>query len=81
MRNVILNLFIIEQLFSLQVWKSKFPAEEKYHHDMKTFSWQYTQFSQFNQSDTLLLVSGVHFGIPNSTSGEIAVFSLQGINP
>ncbi|XP_075212397.1 F-box and WD repeat domain containing 5 isoform X2 [Lycorma delicatula] len=59
------------------VWKSKFPAEEKYHHDMKTFSWQYTQFSQFNQSDTLLLVSGVHFGTPNSTSGEIAVFSLQ----
>lgn len=45
---------------------------------MKTFSWKYTQYSQFNQSDTLLLVSGVHFGTPNSTSGEIAVFSLQG---
>ncbi|KAJ9588210.1 hypothetical protein L9F63_018431, partial [Diploptera punctata] len=44
---------------------------------MKTFSWKYTQFSQFNQSDTLLLVSGVHFGTPHSTSGEIAVFSLQ----
>jgi hypothetical protein len=44
---------------------------------MKRYTWKYTQFSQFNESDTLLLVSGVHFG-SNSTSGEIAVFSLQG---
>ena len=43
------------------------------------FRWQYTQFSQFNTTDTLLLVSGVHFG-PNSTSGEIAVFNLKGKN-
>lgn len=41
---------------------------------MKYFSWQYTQFSQFNESDTLLMVSGVNF----VTSGEIAVFSVQG---
>lgn len=59
------------------VWDSSYPASIKYYHDMKTFSWKYTQFSQFNQSDTLLLVSGVHFGTPHSTSGEIAVFSLQ----
>uniref|UniRef100_A0A1B6DP33 F-box domain-containing protein n=2 Tax=Clastoptera arizonana TaxID=38151 RepID=A0A1B6DP33_9HEMI len=59
------------------VWNSTYPATEKHYHDMKRFSWKYTQFSQFNQSDTLLLVSGVHFGTPNSTSGEIAVFSLQ----
>ncbi|KAJ4428297.1 hypothetical protein ANN_24315 [Periplaneta americana] len=59
------------------VWDSNYPASIKYYHDMKTFSWKYTQFSQFNQSDTLLLVSGVHFGTPHSTSGEIAVFSLQ----
>ena len=45
---------------------------------MKDFTWKYTQFSQFNSSDTLLLVSGVHFG-PNSTSGEIAIFSVQGM--
>lgn len=45
---------------------------------MKKFSWQSTQFSQFNQSDTLLLVAGVHFGSSHSTSGEIAVFSVQG---
>lgn len=45
---------------------------------MKIFSWKYTQFSQFNETDTLLLVSGVHFGTPHSTSGEIAVFNLDG---
>ncbi|XP_046413116.1 F-box/WD repeat-containing protein 5 isoform X1 [Neodiprion fabricii] len=59
------------------VWNSSYPASIKYHRDMKTFSWKYTQFSQFNSSDTLLLVSGVHFGTPHSTSGEIAVFSLE----
>ena len=45
--------------------------------DMKDFTWKYTQFSQFNRTDKLLLVSGVHFG-SFSTSGEIAVFSLVG---
>ncbi|XP_058789994.1 F-box/WD repeat-containing protein 5 [Phymastichus coffea] len=58
------------------VWNSQHPVTVKYQHDMKIFSWKYTQFSQFNSSDTLLLVSGVHFGIPPSTSGEIAVFKL-----
>ncbi|XP_016843564.1 F-box/WD repeat-containing protein 5 [Nasonia vitripennis] len=58
------------------VWNSQYPVAIKYYHDMKTFSWKYTQFSQFNCSDTLLLVSGVHFGTPHSTSGEIAVFRL-----
>ncbi|XP_053996720.1 F-box/WD repeat-containing protein 5 isoform X1 [Hylaeus anthracinus] len=58
------------------VWESQYPVKIKYLHDMKTFSWEYTQFSQFNSSDTLLLVSGVHFGTPHSTSGEIAVFRL-----
>jgi len=43
---------------------------------MKTLSWKYTQFSQWNRADNLLLVSGVHFGSFNSTSGEIAVFTL-----
>lgn len=62
----------------LQIWNSSYPATVKYSHDMKKFSWKYTQFSQFNQSDTLLLVSGVHFGSPHSTSGEIAVFSVTG---
>ncbi|XP_077267702.1 F-box and WD repeat domain containing 5 isoform X2 [Temnothorax americanus] len=58
------------------VWQSQYPVAIKYLHDMKTFSWKYTQFSQFNCTDTLLLVSGVHFGTPHSTSGEIAVFRV-----
>ncbi|XP_012272975.1 F-box/WD repeat-containing protein 5 isoform X2 [Orussus abietinus] len=58
------------------VWDSRYPVGIKYQHDMKAFSWKYTQFSQFNSSDTLLLVSGVHFGTPHSTSGEIAVFRV-----
>lgn len=49
----------------------------EYSENMKTFSWKYTQYSQFNESDTLLLVSGVLFGL-HSTSGEIAIFSLKG---
>ncbi|XP_011204891.1 F-box/WD repeat-containing protein 5 isoform X1 [Bactrocera dorsalis] len=60
------------------VWNSSHPCTEKYSHNMKQFSWKYTQYSQFNQSDTLLLVSGVHFGSPISTSGEIAVFTVDG---
>ncbi|XP_018372770.1 PREDICTED: F-box/WD repeat-containing protein 5 isoform X2 [Trachymyrmex cornetzi] len=60
----------------LHVWQSQYPVTIKYWHDMKTFSWKYTQFSQFNCTDTLLLVSGVHFGTPHSTSGEIAVFRV-----
>ncbi|KAK6622573.1 hypothetical protein RUM43_008415 [Polyplax serrata] len=62
---------------SVLVWDSGYPAKIKYYKDMRVFCWKYTQFCQFNQSDTLLLVSGVHFGTPHSTSGEIAVFSLQ----
>lgn len=58
------------------VWDSQYPVTIKYQHDMKTFRWRYTQFSQFNSTDTLLLVSGVHFGTPHTTSGEIAVFRI-----
>jgi len=70
------QLILFSSLF-LQIWNSTYPSTIKYSHDMKRFSWKYTQYSQFNQSDTLLLVSGVHFGSPHSTSGEIAVFSVQ----
>uniref|UniRef100_T1HBG4 Uncharacterized protein n=1 Tax=Rhodnius prolixus TaxID=13249 RepID=T1HBG4_RHOPR len=62
----------------IMVWDSDYPVKIKYSYDMKEFSWKCTQFSQFNKSDTLILVSGVHFGSQSSTSGEIAVFSLQG---
>lgn len=43
---------------------------------MRQFNWGYTQFSQFNTDDTLLLVSGVYLGPHHSSSGEIAVISL-----
>ncbi|XP_053673394.1 F-box/WD repeat-containing protein 5 [Anopheles nili] len=59
------------------VWNSAYPSTIRDSYDMRQLSWKYTQFSQFNQSDTLLLVSGVHFGSPHSTSGEIAVFTVQ----
>ncbi|XP_058819792.1 F-box/WD repeat-containing protein 5 isoform X3 [Topomyia yanbarensis] len=59
------------------VWNSAYPSTIRDSFDMRKLSWKYTQFSQFNQSDTLLLVSGVHFGSPHSTSGEIAVFTVQ----
>ncbi|XP_048115557.1 F-box/WD repeat-containing protein 5 [Alosa alosa] len=44
---------------------------------MRDFNWGYTQFSQFNADDTLLLVSGVYLGPHHSSSGEIAVISLE----
>uniref|UniRef100_A0A3B3YSL3 F-box domain-containing protein n=1 Tax=Poecilia mexicana TaxID=48701 RepID=A0A3B3YSL3_9TELE len=44
---------------------------------MRQFNWGYTQFSQFNPDDTLLLVSGVYLGPHHSSSGEIAVISLD----
>ncbi|CAH1785488.1 unnamed protein product [Owenia fusiformis] len=59
----------------IKVWNATYPTRIKYSEDLRGLTWKYTQFSQFNESDTLLLVSGVHFG-SNSTSGEIAVFSL-----
>ncbi|XP_061118865.1 F-box/WD repeat-containing protein 5 [Conger conger] len=44
---------------------------------MRQFNWGYTQFSQFNADDSLLLVSGVYLGPQQSSSGEIAVISLE----
>ncbi|XP_063066143.1 F-box/WD repeat-containing protein 5 isoform X2 [Engraulis encrasicolus] len=44
---------------------------------MRQYNWGYTQFSQFNADDTLLLVSGVYLGPHHSSSGEIAVISLE----
>ncbi|CAG5130289.1 unnamed protein product [Candidula unifasciata] len=60
-----------------KVWECTHPVRLLFKMDMKsTFSWKFTQFSQFNETDTCLLVSGVYFG-RLSTSGEIAVFNLQ----
>uniref|UniRef100_A0A2M4BEX7 Putative wd40 domain protein n=1 Tax=Anopheles marajoara TaxID=58244 RepID=A0A2M4BEX7_9DIPT len=59
------------------LWNAAYPSSIRSSYDMRKLNWKYTQFSQFNQSDTLLLVSGVHYGTPHSTSGEIAVFTVQ----
>ncbi|XP_023012344.1 F-box and WD repeat domain containing 5 [Leptinotarsa decemlineata] len=59
------------------LWTSKYPAQVKHLKNMVSFKWKYTQYSQFNESDTLLLVSGVHLENITSTSGEIAVFNLD----
>lgn len=69
--------FLIFSSSPFQVWNSDHPVTKKHSYNMKQFNWKYTQFSQFNQSDTLLLVSGVHFGTIHSSSGEIAVFNLE----
>ncbi|XP_048874516.1 F-box/WD repeat-containing protein 5 [Brienomyrus brachyistius] len=44
---------------------------------MREYNWGYTQFSQFNADDSLLLVSGVYLGPHHTSSGEIAVISLD----
>lgn len=63
---------------SLQVWNAAYPVSIKYTHDMKAFNWKHTQYSEFNASDTLIMVSGVYKGSHQTTSGEIAVFSVVG---
>ena len=67
---------VIGDFAVLQVWKCGSPVELWHEADMKVHLWKYTQFSQFNTPDTMLLVSGVHPG-DNGTMGEIAVFSTQ----
>lgn len=59
----------------VKLWGADYPARVVHSRNMRNWSWNYTQFSQFNESDTLLLVSGVHFGA-HTASGEIAVFNL-----
>lgn len=63
----------------LQIWDTEKPdgtISLVHSYSMRQFNWGYTQFSQFNADDTLLLVSGVYLGPHHSSSGEIAVFSL-----
>nr|CAJ82740.1 F-box and WD-40 domain protein 5 [Xenopus tropicalis] len=62
---------------TIKVWASAPPISVRHSADMKPHHWSYTQFSQFNSDDSLLLVSGVFVGPHNSSAGEIAVFSLD----
>lgn len=63
----------------MQLWDTERPDGNislVHSSSMRQFNWGYTQFSQFNADDTLLLVSGVYLGPHHSSSGEIAVISL-----
>lgn len=60
----------------LQIWNNDLTVSLMHSADMRPYNWSYTQFSQFNQDDSLLLASGVFLGPHNSSSGEIAVISL-----
>lgn len=69
---------MLTNYFLQKVWSSTYPARMLFSHNMKEYSWQSTQYSQFNKSDTLILVTGVQFGTVHSTSGEIFVFTVEG---
>ncbi|KAG8447418.1 hypothetical protein GDO86_014773 [Hymenochirus boettgeri] len=62
---------------TVKVWINAHSISVLHNADMKPYHWSYTQFSQFNSDDSLLLVSGVFVGPHNSSAGEIAVFSLD----
>ncbi|XP_039317313.1 F-box/WD repeat-containing protein 5 isoform X2 [Saimiri boliviensis] len=62
---------------TVKVWSNDLTISLLHSVDMRPYNWSYTQFSQFNQDDSLLLASGVFLGPHNSSSGEIAVISLD----
>ncbi|XP_035929077.2 F-box/WD repeat-containing protein 5 isoform X3 [Halichoerus grypus] len=62
---------------TVKVWSNNLTISLLHSADMRPYNWSYTQFSQFNQDDSLLLASGVFLGPHNSSSGEIAVISLD----
>lgn len=56
---------------SLKIWNSTYPATLFHDIDLGFYGWQYAKFSQFNQSDTLLMVSGVPL-----YSSKVIVFNI-----
>ncbi|KAM9521791.1 F-box/WD repeat-containing protein 5 isoform 2-T2 [Guaruba guarouba] len=60
-----------------QIWSNELDISLQHSSNMRPYNWSYTQFSQFNSDDSLLLVSGVFVGPHNSSSGEIAVISME----
>ncbi|XP_048368445.1 F-box/WD repeat-containing protein 5 [Sphaerodactylus townsendi] len=62
---------------TVKIWNNDLTFSLLHSSNMKKFNWSYTQFSQFNADDSLLLVSGVFMGPRTSSSGEIAVISLE----
>ncbi|KAM9642290.1 F-box/WD repeat-containing protein 5 isoform 1-T4 [Trichechus inunguis] len=62
---------------TVKIWNNDLVVSLLHSADMRPYNWSYTQFSQFNMDDSLLLVSGVFLGPHNSSAGEIAVISLD----
>ncbi|XP_070614483.1 F-box/WD repeat-containing protein 5 [Erythrolamprus reginae] len=62
---------------TVKIWNNGLPVSLRHSASMKKYNWSYTQFSQFNADDSLLLVSGVFLGPRTSSSGEIAVIGLE----
>ncbi|XP_063172554.1 F-box/WD repeat-containing protein 5 [Candoia aspera] len=62
---------------TVKIWHNDLQLSLLHSTSMKKYNWSYTQFSQFNADDSLLLVSGVFMGPRTSSSGEIAVISLE----
>ncbi|KAL4227259.1 F-box/WD repeat-containing protein 5 [Mactra antiquata] len=72
------------QLFSttskdatLKVWKVGYPTQLLYSKDFRdSLSWDFTQFSSFNESDTMVLVSSVKSTHAMDRRGYMAILSL-----
>ncbi|KFV67330.1 F-box/WD repeat-containing protein 5, partial [Dryobates pubescens] len=62
---------------TVKIWSNELDISLQHSSNMRPYNWSYTQFSQFNSDDSLLLVSGVFVGPHNSSSGEIAVISME----
>ncbi|KAL3282729.1 hypothetical protein HHI36_005900 [Cryptolaemus montrouzieri] len=61
----------------VMIWKSSHPAKLKESLDMSVFHWRCAHYSEFNSTDSLLLVSGITMGPETSTCGEIIVFYVE----
>ncbi|XP_078472098.1 F-box/WD repeat-containing protein 5 isoform X1 [Lampetra fluviatilis] len=61
---------------TIKLWRSD-DCNLEHTEDMCSYDWKYTQFSQFNSCDTLLLVSGVSASPYNASAGDVLVFSLD----
>ncbi|KAK9872962.1 hypothetical protein WA026_020310 [Henosepilachna vigintioctopunctata] len=59
------------------IWHSCHPVKLKDSLNMTVFNWKCAHYSEFNDSDTLLLVSGIIMGPETSTCGEIVVFYVE----
>lgn len=58
---------------SIKLWNSDYPASVRYDFDTSDYYWEYAQFSQFNENDTLLLVCGKNI---RGQTGEIMIFDI-----